>query len=359
MLSPKEPLMTLLYSDPVFLKHDTGKHPERAERLLQVTAHLKRVGLDVRCGQPSWEAISRERLARVHGLDYVDEVARFAEAGGGRIEADTVVSRDSFQIDLPCCRGRLRRRAEGDRGRRPSRCAWSVRRGITLCATRRWASACSTTSPWGPKRRLPNSSSIGCWSSIGTCITATARRTPSGTTGRSGSCRFTAGPFIPAPGGADETGTGRGLGTTRICRPSSARRGRITSTLYDRAASPAQPIKPELVIVSAGFDAHRDDPVGSLGLETEDFATHQALSWTVADAYAGGRWSACLEGATTRAYWPAASNCICERSWNMLESPLARCRRSQFRAAPPCSELEYSGPGRSNPVGPQRAKESP
>ena len=33
----------------------------------------------------------------------------------------------------------------------------------------------------------------------------------------------------------------------------------------------ADKVRPELVIISAGFDAHRDDPIGSLGLETEDF----------------------------------------------------------------------------------------
>ena len=50
------------------------------------------------------------------------------------------------------------------------------------------------------------------------------------------------------------------------------------------------------MIVSAGFDAHRDDPVGSLGLETEDFGPLTTAVLDVADAYAGGKLVSVLEG---------------------------------------------------------------
>jgi hypothetical protein len=58
----------------------------------------------------------------------------------------------------------------------------------------------------------------------------------------------------------------------------------------------ADRIKPELVLVSAGFDAHAKDPIGSLGLEVEDFAklTKQVLD--VAKTHAKGRLVSCLEG---------------------------------------------------------------
>ena len=55
-------------------------------------------------------------------------------------------------------------------------------------------------------------------------------------------------------------------------------------------------MRPELILVSAGFDAHRDDPVGSLGLETEDFAPLTQLVADAADAYAGGKIVSVLEG---------------------------------------------------------------
>ncbi len=55
-------------------------------------------------------------------------------------------------------------------------------------------------------------------------------------------------------------------------------------------------IKPELVLVSAGFDAHAQDPIGSLGLETEDFATLTDEVLQVANTHANGRLVSCLEG---------------------------------------------------------------
>ena len=60
----------------------------------------------------------------------------------------------------------------------------------------------------------------------------------------------------------------------------------LTSLLLEKAADR---IKPELVLISAGFDAHKDDPIGSLGLETEDFTalTEQVLE--VAKAHCKGR----------------------------------------------------------------------
>lgn len=53
---------------------------------------------------------------------------------------------------------------------------------------------------------------------------------------------------------------------------------------------------PQLVLASAGFDAHRADPIGSLGLETEDFAALTELVDDVAQTYCEGRLVSFLEG---------------------------------------------------------------
>ena len=55
-------------------------------------------------------------------------------------------------------------------------------------------------------------------------------------------------------------------------------------------------IKPQLVLLSAGFDADRRDPVGGLGLQTEDFALLTRAVLDVADAYAEGKLVSTLEG---------------------------------------------------------------
>ncbi|MCC6738535.1 MAG: histone deacetylase [Planctomycetia bacterium] len=80
-------------------------------------------------------------------------------------------------------------------------------------------------------------------------------------------------PFYPGTGARDETGTGPGLGAT-INRPFPWNTSRDTFKAEFAAVidGPARRFGPELVLVSAGFDAWRDDPIGGLNLEVEDFA---------------------------------------------------------------------------------------
>jgi acetoin utilization deacetylase AcuC-like enzyme len=54
--------------------------------------------------------------------------------------------------------------------------------------------------------------------------------------------------------------------------------------------------RPELVMISSGFDAHEDDPLGGLKLKTEDFATLTEAVKKVADKFASGRIISVLEG---------------------------------------------------------------
>ena len=90
--------MTLLYYDPVFQEHRTGKHPENGERLLPLIRHLSFVGLDSSCRCPPWEAASVERLSYVHKSEYVESIQQFANDGGGYIDADTIVSEKSYLV---------------------------------------------------------------------------------------------------------------------------------------------------------------------------------------------------------------------------------------------------------------------
>ena len=55
-------------------------------------------------------------------------------------------------------------------------------------------------------------------------------------------------------------------------------------------------VRPQLVLVSAGFDSHREDPIGSLGLEVEDFATLTTIVRDVASVHCQGRLVSVLEG---------------------------------------------------------------
>jgi acetoin utilization deacetylase AcuC-like enzyme len=54
--------------------------------------------------------------------------------------------------------------------------------------------------------------------------------------------------------------------------------------------------RPELIIISAGFDAHQDDPLGHLNLTDEDFGELTRLVTALAEKYTGGKILSCLEG---------------------------------------------------------------
>jgi acetoin utilization deacetylase AcuC-like enzyme len=104
-------------------------------------------------------------------------------------------------------------------------------------------------------------------------------------------------PFYPGTGGEDEVGHGRGLGMTRNVPITF---GTSRSDYFARFATAlevfADRVRPQLVMISAGFDAHAADPVGSLGLEDEDFVTLTDLVLDVAEQSASGRLVSVLEG---------------------------------------------------------------
>src|SRR6187401_2875939 len=90
--------MTLLYYNSRFLDHDTGDHPEQAERVRQIMARLEANGLAADCVRPTWKPASRTRLERIHEPGHIERLAALAARGGGYIDSDTVVSSASVDV---------------------------------------------------------------------------------------------------------------------------------------------------------------------------------------------------------------------------------------------------------------------
>ena len=103
--------------------------------------------------------------------------------------------------------------------------------------------------------------------------------------------------FYPGTGNDDEIGTGAGLGfTTNVPVRFGTTRPDYRAIFRNAVEKAADKIKPNLIILSAGFDAHQRDPIGSLGLDTEDFADMTKMLLQIADTHAQGRLVSCLEG---------------------------------------------------------------
>jgi acetoin utilization deacetylase AcuC-like enzyme len=87
------------------------------------------------------------------------------------------------------------------------------------------------------------------------------------------------------------------LGFTRnVPLPYGTSQRDYRAAFLDALHDMADRMKPELVILSAGFDAHAEDPVGDLGLEIEDFEDLTRDVVAVAETHAGGRLVSLLEG---------------------------------------------------------------
>jgi acetoin utilization deacetylase AcuC-like enzyme len=289
--------MTLLYYDHRFLEHETGSHPERPLRLVKVIDHLEHAALVAKCRRPSWSPVSLERLARVHETAYAHAVDEFARRGGGSIESDTVVSKASYEVALLAAGAvcdAVERAVRGEDQR-------------ALCLVRPPGHHALTSEAMG--FCLFNNVAIGARTAVAelgldrVLVVDWDVHHGNGTQdtfwrdGQIGFFSIHRWPFYPGTGRASETGAGPGLGAT-MNLPTEfgiSRRDyldRFRRALEDFAAR----IKPQLVLISAGFDSHRTDPVGSLGLESEDFEPLTRAVLDVADAFAGGKVVSVLEG---------------------------------------------------------------
>lgn len=104
-------------------------------------------------------------------------------------------------------------------------------------------------------------------------------------------------PFYPGTGAADERGMGEGRGTIlNFPLPAHTDAPVYHQIVGGPLADALAAFKPQLLLVSAGFDAHRDDPLGMMNLEAEDFASMTRTLRQLADENCGGRMVSVLEG---------------------------------------------------------------
>ncbi|MCX7424728.1 MAG: histone deacetylase [Planctomycetia bacterium] len=289
--------MTLLYSEPCFLQHETGRHPESADRIRLIPARLEEEGLDSQCARPEWTQVARHRLTAIHSPEYVNQVWALAKSGGGDLDVDTVVSPCSYDVALlaaGCACDATERILRGEDRRalclvRPPGHHALANRGMGFCLFNNVAIAAQMALD---EFRLDRVLIVDWDIHHGNGTQASFYQEP-----RVGYLSIHRAPFFPGTGAADETGSGEGRGTTlNLPVRRGISREEYLGRFSDGLEAFAARLKPQLILLSAGFDAHRLDPVGSLGLETEDFIALTDLVLDAADAHAGGRLVSVLEG---------------------------------------------------------------
>ncbi len=289
--------MTLLYSRPCFLNHETGPHPESADRIRQIPGRLEQAGFTEKCTQPQWESATPRRMGPIHTTGYASEVWSLAKSGGGYLDGDTVVSPASYEVALRavgavCDATERIVRGEDTRALclvRPPGHHALVNHGMGFCLFNNVAVGAKVAVEELQLDRVlivdwdihhGNGTQAAFWADA-----------------RVGFLSIHRWPFYPGTGDRDETGEGAAAGTTlNVPVSMGISRREYHDCFRDALEKMAAKMRPQMIFISAGFDSHRLDPVGSLGLETEDFATLTRAVLDVAAVHAEGRVASVLEG---------------------------------------------------------------
>ena len=287
---------TLLLYDERMLAHDPGVgHPERPQRLEEICRALQSIGGDrVRWEKP--QPATREQIERIHTTAHLDRL----EALRGRsaqLDADTRVSAGSVEaaylaagaaVDaVTAVRSGSLRRAFA-LVRPPGHHAESER-AMGFCLINNVAvAAAHATNSLGCQRVL-----IVDWDvhhGNGTQHSFIDRPDVL----YFSSHRF---PFYPGTGGLDEVGGGAGEGfTVNVPLPPGLGDDAYFAIYRELLVPVAAAFEPDLVLVSAGFDAHGQDPLGGMNVTEDGFADLCSIVLGIADRHADGRAVFVLEG---------------------------------------------------------------
>jgi len=289
----------LYFSHSSSLAHDPAAvmpgHPESPERLRAIEALLAAEDW------LGWErreapAATREELELVHDPGHVARIRDFAAAGGGAIDADTYVVEASFDAALraaggACAMTRALLAGEAETGfcaLRPPGHHAERDRAMGFCLFNGIAIAAELAIRELDAERV----FVLDWDVHHGNGTAEAFRRRDDVLYAS----LHQGGIFPGTGAARDTGSGAGEGFT-INRPMAAGSGETEwmGALVDDILPAAERFEPDLVLISAGFDAHGADPLAGCVLESDSFARMAVATRDFADRR-GARVGAVLEG---------------------------------------------------------------
>jgi acetoin utilization deacetylase AcuC-like enzyme len=287
--------MGFFLAHPSSLEHDTGVHPENASRLRVIEAALDAAGWPglVRVEAP---AATIEQLRLVHTDEHIRAIEELCSLGGGMIDADTLVSERSFEAALHAAGGATsaaERLLAGEAGfafcaLRPPGHHAEAGRAMGFCLFNNLAIALANAlAAAGVERALVVDWDVHHGNGTEAIFAGSSR------------VLYTSihqSPLYPGTGAADYAGEGDGVGYT-VNLPVAPGSGsdEFLSLVQHVVVPIARRFEPGLVAISAGYDAHVDDPLADCLVETEAYGDMAA---TVRDLAAelGAPILVCLEG---------------------------------------------------------------
>ena len=287
-----------LFYDRRMLEHrPPDRHPEKPERLDSVLRHLKRTGLLDACPAGQVREVEDDELRRVHSAAYLASIVDVDRRGGGPLDADTWMSPGSLtaarlaagagvEAVAMVLAGETRRamalvRPPGHHALPAGAMGFCIYSNVAVAAREALARhALNRILIVDFDVHHGNGTQDVFYESAETAFLSIHRH-----------------PFYPGTGRKDETGSGPGLGLTHnIPLPFGTPPAEFRAAFRAGLEKLADRHRPELILISAGFDAMAEDPVGGLGLDFEDFDRITRDVVDVADVHAGGRIVSVLEG---------------------------------------------------------------
>jgi acetoin utilization deacetylase AcuC-like enzyme len=261
----------VLLQHPSSLDHDTGPHPEQPARIVAIERALEARGWlgFTRVGSP---AVDRAVLEAVHPSRHVELIERLAARGGARIDADTVVSAGSFVAALHACGGAVSLVDRLMSGAAPT--GFSVHRppghhaeagqAMGFCLFNSIAVAAQHALDAHALERVM----IVDWDvHHGNGTNDIFHADP-----RVLFCSIHQSPLYPGTGPASDVGSGPGKGFTVNLPVAPAAGDREFRSLIDHVVVPlARTYRPQLLLISAGFDAHVEDPLADCRVTDDGF----------------------------------------------------------------------------------------
>lgn len=294
-----------LVTHPDYVKHDTGpRHPERPERIRAILAGIESSGLSSALTWITPEPLAREQLATVHTQAYLDRIEALAREGGGALDPETVVSSDSYEVACLAAGGATSALSTVLEGRaqyafaliRPPGHHATAEAGMGFClfnnaaiaavvARERYGLARIFLIDWDVHHG--NGTQAIFYRDRSVLYLSLHQEN-----------------WYPGTGGWEEVGAGEGEGfTVNIpLPPETGDEG--YKLLFEEVVVPlGERFAPDLIVISAGYDAHFADPLGGMVVTASGF---RALTERALAAGRSGRVAAVLEGGYDLVHLPYA-----------------------------------------------------
>lgn len=268
-------MISVIYSDKFLLHKTSDRHPERPERLQAVTQALKKQAgdLNIQWVEPTYRDL-RSYLSRFHSSIYLQKVEDMANQGGGNFYEDTFVSPDSFDVAMLAVS------------------AWMD--GVDLTLTAGYPSFALTRPPG--HHALKDTGMGFCLFSNAAISAQYALEKPevervaildwdvhhgNGTqemvenNSQIAFCSIHQSPFFPFTGREEERGVCNNVLNIRVKQGSSIKEYK---PIFEEKVIPfLSSFQPNLIIVSAGYDANEADSLGWLKLQPRDYGVFTKL----------------------------------------------------------------------------------